>query len=205
MNQKLFNVVMFATGAAIGSLVTWKVLKTKYERMLQEEIDMFKEDYARCMQNSSKHDDFCEDEWNDVETEEDDEDDEFDDYRVFTSLYSTSDDDEDDNGKEGEGDEVPYINGPYVVSPEDFNTGEYNRCPVTYYADGVLADSWDVVLDIDETIGEDSLEHFGDYAEEDVVHVRNERLEIDYEVVRDPRTYTDALAATLPRVGMYEN
>ena len=42
MNCKLFNIISFAAGAAIGSAVTWKLLKTKYdaeyEQKYQEEI-----------------------------------------------------------------------------------------------------------------------------------------------------------------------
>ena len=53
-----------------------------------------------------------------------------------------------------------------------------------------MADDWGIEKDIEETIGEDALDHFGDYAEE-VVHVRNEREELDYEVTLDPRRYVD--------------
>ena len=43
MKDTLNNVLIFAVGAAIGSAVTWKLLKTKYERIAQEEIDSVKE------------------------------------------------------------------------------------------------------------------------------------------------------------------
>ena len=44
------------------------------------------------------------------------------------------------------------------------------------------------VDDVDEIVGEESLNHIGDY-EEDVVHVRNDRLKCDYEILRDDRVY----------------
>ena len=48
MNKStLSNIVIFAIGAAIGSAVTWKLLKTKYEQIAQEEIDSVKEEYGR--------------------------------------------------------------------------------------------------------------------------------------------------------------
>lgn len=204
MNKKLINVLMFATGAAIGSLVTWKVVKTRYERMVQEEVDAFKADYIRCMRNVSNTTNPCENERIDEEDDEYDEDESLEHsdkvrYHALVNRYSKSGDDA-ENSEEGEGDDVaPYINGPYVITPQDYGDGnfDHNLECVTYYADGVLADSWDVVLDIEETIGEDSLEHFGDHAE-DVVHVRNERLQIDYEVVKDPRTYAEILTLTSP-------
>lgn len=194
MKRTLFNVLLFATGAAIGSVVTWKVVKTKYERIAQEEIDSVKETWSRM--NQLESDDYTyEDE--DVDEMEDTEDG-FDDdvmtaYARLVNNYSNSGINV-ETGQKGEGD-VPYINGPYVITPDDFGNGDYDHdmhC-LTYYSDGVLANDWDEILDVDETIGEDSLEHFGDYAE-DVVHVRNERLNADYEVVRDDRAYTDLVA-----------
>lgn len=46
MNSTLNKIVMFTIGAVIGSAVTWKLLKTKYERLAQEEIDSVKERYT---------------------------------------------------------------------------------------------------------------------------------------------------------------
>lgn len=196
MNKTLFNVFLFTTGAAIGSLVTWKIAKTRYERLIQEEVDAFKEDYVRCMRGDPAESTQDEDDWDEDDEEEDDsEDPDMTAYRNLAHMYDQSGDETENDG-EGAGDgEVPYINGPYVISPNDFADGNYDHSlySITYYADGVLSNDWYEQLDIDETIGEDSLEHFGDYAE-DVVHVRNERLKADYEVVRDPRKYADMIA-----------
>ena len=38
MKNALINLAMLAVGAAIGSAVTWKLVKTKYERIAQEEL-----------------------------------------------------------------------------------------------------------------------------------------------------------------------
>lgn len=205
MNNKLFNVVMFTAGAVIGSLVTWKIVKTKYEQILQEEIDSVKETWARMgYQESDEETPYEEDGEEDGEEDEDDEWDDsvMTDYAAIASKYSRSSDVE--NGEEGGGDdEVPYINGPVVITPDEYGDGNYDHdlhC-INYYADGVLADDWGVKLDIDETIGLEALEHFGDYAE-DTVHVRNERLKADYEVVKDPRNYADMLAND-PQMRMY--
>lgn len=216
MNKKIFGAIMFAVGAAIGSAVTWKVVKTKYEQIAQEEIDSVKEEYTNLMQktkqillNSARYEG-PQDADEAAAMEEDEyypDDDERDfteqerqqiDYYKITSKYRSSSDteeDDDEEGGKGDEDEVPYINGPYVISPDEFASSPpgFNAQPLSYFADGVLADDWGVKLDIDETIGEDALEHFGDYVD-DVVHVRNERTEIDYEVSRDPRTYADMLA-----------
>lgn len=196
MKKNLFNVLLFAAGAAIGSAVTWKFVKTKYERIAQEEIDSVKETWAR--RNLEESCDIESKTENSDECEEEEEDEGFGDedmatYARLIDMYNKPGNNVETEQK-GEGD-VPYINGPYVITPDDFGNGDYDHdmyC-LTYYSDGVLANDWDEVLDLDETIGEDSIEHFGDYAE-DVVHVRNERLRADYEVVRDDRSYTELIA-----------
>ena len=199
MNNKLFSFIMFTTGAAIGSLVTWKAIKTKYERLAQEEIDSVKEEFSRLSkirkESNNRQNEDEDTEAGDIECNDTDQDDLVE-YNNITARYrSSSDDDEtDEEGDEWSEGEVPYINGPYVISPDDFASSPpgYSAQPLDYFADGVLADSWGVELDIEETIGEESLEHFGEYAD-DLLYVRNERKEIDYEVTKDPRTYAEAV------------
>ena len=84
------------------------------------------------------------------------------------------------------------VDKPYVIAPEEFGEMDgYNTISLTYYADNVLADDIDeLVEDVDETVGLDSLNHFGEY-EDDSVFVRNDRLRSDYEILRDNRTYED--------------
>ena len=59
---------------------------------------------------------------------------------------------------------------------------------MTYYADGILADEDDTILNLDEVIGEDAVNHIGDY-EDDAVHVRNDARKVYYEVLVDERSY----------------
>lgn len=203
MNNKLLNTIMFATGAAIGSVVTWKILKTKYEQITQEEIDSVKYEYgrlARLMQNDNEkvfRDEECDESTEYEHTREFSENDkEMTEYYKLSDNYRSSDDERKNNeeGDMGDEDEVPYVNGPYVISPDDFNNNPpgFNAQALDYFADDVLADGWGVILDIDETIGEDAVNHFGEYVD-DIVYVRNERTELDYEVTRDPRTYEEAV------------
>ena len=212
MKKTLFNVLIFAAGAVAGSAVTWKIVKTKYERIAQEEIDSVKEAWARRLiqevteESPNKVDYDCEEE---DDCDEDDYDPVMTMYQNLAGMYAkASSVDDAENDGEGEGDEdeeVPYVNGPYVITPNDFGDGNYEHdmYGLTYYADGVLANDWYQTFDIEETIGEESLEHFSEYAE-DVLHVRNERLSADYEIVRDPRNFADLLAND-PLMGDYEN
>lgn len=91
-----------------------------------------------------------------------------------------------------------FVEKPYVISPEEFGEfEEYEKISLTYYADKVLADENDEeVDDVDEIVGEESLNHFGEY-EDDSVFVRNDRLKCDYEILLDQRNYSD-VAKTMP-------
>lgn len=216
MNKKLLTVLMFTVGATIGSAVTWKLVKTKYEQIADDEIASVRDEYKDLMikmkknlQDSVEYEEPQEDE-EDNEDEEYPDDDERDfaekereqvEYYRMTSKYRSARDEESDDEDNEEGgkwdqneDEVPYINGPYVITPEDFSSSPpgYNAQPLNYFTDGILADDWGAILDLDETIGDDAVNHFGEYVD-DIVYIRNERNEIDYEVTKDPRTYQDML------------
>lgn len=201
MKKKLINLLLFASGAAIGSLVTWKVVKTKYERILQEEIDSVKETWGRLNSEKSDSNNDCDDVESEYIDDEDLDEGNFDPegeemigYTRLASMYGSSSDREEEEG--GGGEELSSIDGPYVIEPTDFGNGNYDHklyC-LTYYFDGVLANDWWETFDIEDTIGEEALNHFGDYVD-DVVHVRNERLGADYEIVKDPRNYSDVIAS----------
>ena len=212
MNEKVVNVLMFAAGAAIGSAVTWKIVKTKYERITQEEIESVKKEYnnlinltkkEKSVQNESEDETSDDEEYypDDDERELTEHERQMVEYYKLTSRYRGSSDTENgkegDEGEEEESDDELYDNGPYAISPEDFNNSPGYSCqPLDYYSDGILADGWGIEVDIDDTIGEEALNHFDEYVD-DVVYVRNEAKEIDYEVTRDPRTYEEAVRLTL--------
>ena len=205
MNYKFINVLMFAAGAAIGSAVTWKVVKTKYERIVQEEIDSVKETFANNFASRSDADDTVTDEndndsyhqvdWSELEdlNEEDDdcdednksEEDYLRDYGRLIDHYTTND------NKKGGAENM--AKEPYVISPYDFGEiDEYHKIELTYYADGILEDEdYSIVNDADELIGPKALTTFGEY-EDDAVFVRNERLCTDFQILKDYRTYDEA-------------
>ncbi len=85
---------------------------------------------------------------------------------------------------------------PRVISPDEFGEMEgYEVISLTYYDDGVLTDTKDLPMgddDIEEQIGKESLNHFGEY-EDDSVFVRNDRLKTDFEILKDMRSYADVL------------
>lgn len=197
MNSKFINVLMFAAGAAIGSAVTWKLVKTRYERITQEEIESVKEAFADRLVDTQEQDDdrdTDEDEerpgstgrisWDELEDLDEEEDFDEADRDEYIRLAGNYNNDEEKGGAE------TMAKEPYVISPYDFGELDgYNQIELTYYTDGVLEDEdYNIVTDVDELIGVDSLNTFGEY-EDDAVFVRNERLRTDFQILKDYRTY----------------
>ena len=176
--NKVTGFAMFAVGAAIGSLVTWKLIKTKYERIAQAEINSVKETFAKRKSMTTV----------DEHTEQPQPD--FDKYTSLVKSYNNFDE-EDDEDEEGE----PEMSvGPQVISPDEFGQNDsYDIVSLNYYADGVLTDDWDIIIeDPDETVGPDIESHFGEY-EEDAVYVINDEHGAYYEICRDLRNYSDVV------------
>lgn len=92
---------------------------------------------------------------------------------------------------------------PYVIQPSDFGEfDDYEKISLTYTADGVLLDDMnEIVDDIEENVGEDSLEHFGEY-EDDSVYVRNDAKKCDYEILLEQRNYQEILETQPHRMEM---
>lgn len=86
---------------------------------------------------------------------------------------------------------------PYIIHVDERQDHDaYEDVTLTYYeADDVLCNERDEVIAKDERdkmIGEAHLEKFGHGSEDaSIVYVRNNRLEIDFEVVRSPNSYAE--------------
>lgn len=85
---------------------------------------------------------------------------------------------------------------PYVITEEEFSVGydNYDRVTLTFFEedDTLCDDREQVVPDLEYVIGEDNLTEFGKYSgNKDVVFVRNDELETDYEVLRESGSYLE--------------
>jgi hypothetical protein len=82
---------------------------------------------------------------------------------------------------------------PYVISKDEYeNERFYDKTTLCFYDDGVLEEylSENIVDDIPRTIGTEFIDKFGEY-EDDVVFVRNDSYQTDYEVLRQHRNYAE--------------
>lgn len=214
------KVITFVLGAAIGSLVTWKLIEEKYRKIADEEIESVRKYYK------DRYDMLA----NDLpvvssglsivepckETES------------VTTVASTSIgtrrvqsipepaynkilnelgytdeemqellDDPDVIIEEHDG-EYEIIMGaeiestePYIIAPEEYGEkDDYITKSWTYYSDFVLADEEGEIISDPESIIGDALAHFGEY-EDDSVHVRNDTTECDYEIIKHEKTFSE--------------
>lgn len=171
MNKELVtNAFIFAVGAAIGSAVTWRLLKTKYEQLAKEEIESVKEVYSTR---------YCNDQYDEYEEIVDD-----DDVKDLADIISK-------NGYSEESEVNELMNKPYVISPDEYDENDYETETLYYYPDGVLTDVYDnIITDVDDIVGSESLTRFGEF-EDDSVFVRNDDLETDYEILLQADNYKD--------------
>lgn len=184
--------IAFTLGAVAGSLVAWKILKTKYEQLAQEEINSVKEVFSKREKESKseavdEHEEIFTD--NVVRETPEDVKKQNIDYRniIKTNNYT--------NHQDINSEDKPKIKSkPYVISPSEFGElDDYENVSLTYYSDQILTDEDDeIVEDVENTVGFKSLTHFGEY-EDDSVFVRNDELKCDYEILYDTRRYTDVI------------
>lgn len=91
--------------------------------------------------------------------------------------------------------------GIHVISPDDlYQEEEYDMVYYTYYDDGVLADENDMEVKDPENVVGDALKHIGEY-EPDVIHVRNDNINMYYEISRDMRCYREVVRGPIPPDG----
>lgn len=180
--NKATGLFIFVLGAAVGSTVTWRYTKAFYEQRAQEEINSVKEVFLRKSPDVEIN--------NIVEKE-----------AVKVEKFDMKPDISEyvkklENEKYVTSDSSPTVKTKacYVISPDEFGEiDDYEELSLTYYADQVLADDNDEIInDVDDIVGMESLTHFGEY-EDDSVFVRNDILKCDYEILMSARTYSEVL------------
>lgn len=202
------GLLIFGCGAAVGAAIANKVLKKKYEIILEEELKEVREWRKSGRKNITE-----EDEVNTVVVEGDG-------YRlnkhgftsdafsikkkdledsIFIPEQSPPDDDPDEEEVqriyEAASREYSGTTMKMYVIPLDSFVDEmigYDKITLGYYAedDVLVDDNEDIIDDVDYVIGHAALERFGDGSEDDdIVYVRNERTGADYEVIRHHKSY----------------
>lgn len=192
-NKAWFMIGGFVLGAISGGTVTYFITKKKFEERAQKEIDSVKE-YFTVPKVELKKDDIAKepiDEKKDVIAEQAVK-------RPSLTEYAKKLKDggyvnySDKNVNPEKDEKIESSMKPEVIDPNEYGDDEtYDQVSLTLYADGVLADEDDTILNINEVIGEGNLDRMGEY-EDDALHVKNNVRKVYYEVLADERSYIDA-------------
>ena len=200
----MHKAIIFISGVAVGSFVTWRLLKEKYIRQTQEEINEVREHYRKKKESEEVTVD------SNGATETNEKPDliayaakltkkGYIDYTDPKSIVKATGDTIDavvQQTNEESLDPVilndPSYQPPYIISPEDFAIDdEYTIVNLNYYIDGVLTDEDDnIVENVDDVVGLENLNHMGEY-EDDALHIRNENYKCEYEILLSRRLYHD--------------
>ncbi len=194
MTKNVYGMLMFIAGAAVGAAVAVKIVQKKYEKRANEEIESVREYYASKKSEKVKEEIKKLDEIKALDGEE-----KIDAYlKVLEDSGYVSRESEEQTTEKKEIVTVERKSDTALISPEELGelVEEYDRCfdivTLVYYADNVMVYHEDehLVDDIDDLVGTEFRDHFGDY-ENDAVFVRNFRNETDYEIIRDEDKYYD--------------
>ena len=199
MKKIIYGAVIFTAGIVVGNVITAELIREKYRRKTDEEINSYKEYYT------SKHsvkNDVVEEVSEEVPEEAREEIAELPDHlKEYSNVLKNAgyvSDESEKNTKKKEPVTVENENNFILIPPEEFGeidekTGEvFDMVTLVYYADNVMLyyEDQHQVDDIEHLVGTEFRDHFGDY-EEDAVYVRNMRNQTDYEIIKDEDKYYD--------------
>lgn len=195
-----YNVLAFVCGAAAGAVGAWYFAKKHYERIAQEEIDSVKETFRAMTNRYQGPEDKNEANQEPVIEHSSLDKPDITEYARKLSEqgytnYSNSHTNEDGvTVTKIEHDPEATTRKPYVIRPDQYGEfDDYDQISLMYYADDKLADDNDELVEgIEDVVGFEPLTHFGEF-DDDSVFVRNDRLKVDYEILRSELTYEEIL------------
>lgn len=203
MNSTLKNLMIFFAGGTAGAVAAGLIVKTYYDKHMQEEIDSVKEAYGRerPIFTKKEYSDEAPKEPNVIEFKNSDEPirREVDTHKTNYVEYATRVDAQ-DYGRELNFDPDSDVVA-YVISDTEFGEMEdegYHEMSLVYYIDDILADYQDdeIIENVEGAIGTDWKKAFD--KGEDIVYVRNDRRMCDYEILRSEKSYKDDILPTKP-------
>ena len=209
----LSKVLIFAVGAAIGSAVTWKLVSTKYEKLIQKEIDDVKRVYStkeethQEIENKTEEDsdvgdapsEYYEESLDDIRKRVSKRISERDRYESIINNQGYSNDEHEEKEKVDEDDydmeeyEMTHIE-PYIIAYEELGDCDYPVVTVVCHADGyIIYQEGKAIGNPEDLFGynNDPSEYFEENPKDDTLCIRNENLGVDYEITRNLSNYLE--------------
>lgn len=182
--KKLF---IFAAGVVAGAVAGAYAVKERCMQQAEEEIQSVKQMYKEKIKNMQepKQENKIEEQSEEVEEIEKEEYKEIIDNSGYVN-YGNYMNKEDNNVVNNSTNDLPYI-----IEPEEFGEDGYDTSTITFYADGVLIDEVDDIVDDPDTLlGLDNLRVFEEFGASSV-YIRNDIWKMDFEVLKDDWCYSD--------------
>lgn len=183
------GLLIFAAGLAVGAVAGAVIVKNKVLADAKAEIEEVREYYRESrgvkeveevkekVEETIDHiQDLIEEHETEPKTEK-----EHTNYSQITKMYMSKDEYQ-----------TPMYDDPFVIDPSEFGENpEYDTETLTYFADGVLVDDVDdVIEEPDIVVGLENLKVFEEFGATSV-YVRNDIYKTDYEIIRDDWNYSD--------------
>lgn len=222
MNRELMKlvgsaVVGLAIGATVGTLVTRHILSQRYELRTQEEIESVRRQYQLLRKEGIEPRDLLtgraerererlagkekaeeiiskmgytgEEETPPAEDE----------GLSYTEVVPTEDELDEDAQLLKEMKEKRGYEHPYIITIDEYMEPyeDHEKESLRYFdEDDVLTDDREEVLpEVDYLVGVDNLTKFGLFSKDkNTLYVRNERSEVDFEIILDKRSYMEVVA-----------
>lgn len=180
--KSIKGIFIFVIGVVSGTFVGAQIAKKKYEEIANEEIEEIRAYYKEREKEVKEIE-----EPNAVEAPEEksievEEKKQYDNI-IKRGNYMAVDEEEQNN----------VCDEAYPIDPSEFgNDGKNATETLTYFADGVLVNEVDeVVEDPDLVVGRHHIDIFNEFPEATCVYVRNDLDGMDYEILKDDWCWSD--------------
>ena len=187
---------IFAAGLVTGAIAGAYLVKDKVMADAKEEINEVREYYKSKKEDNKEEEPVKEEVKVEEEHEEPEEPEEFveeekEEYKEITKNYTTYTN-YTNYVKPEQPSQAVNNDTPYVIDPEEFGEEEgYDTMTLTYFADGVLIDDVDEVIeDKDTVVGLENLKIFDEF-DASSVYVRNDIWKTDFEILKDDWNSSD--------------
>ena len=183
--KALQGLFIFVIGVVSGTFVGAQIAKKKYEEIANEEIEEIRAYYKERVTELPEQT---------VEMTRDEEEPKVEEIEIIEERkqydniikrgnYMASDEEEQNN----------VCDEAYPIDPSEFgNDGKNATETLTYFADGVLVNEVDEVIeDPDLVVGRHHIDIFNEFPDATCVYVRNDLDGMDYEILKDDWCWSD--------------
>ena len=183
--SKIKGLLIFAAGAVAGTVAGIGISKRHFEAIAAQEINEVRDYYRKVNKELEEQKEEQKEEQENTKKEEVVEEtiEEYNNIIKHGNYMTTEEIDEEDDYSDDE---------PYIIDPSEFgNNGNYATQTCTYFADGVLVDDVDEVIeDPEKLVGNLHVDIFRDF-DATSVYVRNDWMKMDFEILKDDWFWSD--------------